>query len=271
MRPTLRFPYYQSNPFSPSESAMNKTLLLLALLAATSANAQTVPRLDADSIKAAIDAKKGEKTAPETKTADIAEAPPAPEAQTADVSEPPPAAPSDNAADDPLPASAIITEAASPAAPARQTETSNLTAEDNGADSAPGSFAQRFNLPGKGKNGDYLAYCGGDVRNVAFIAPPYDSVRCQIDVPVQGKLAQERPADCQQAWVATLVLPAQGNAEIRWECRGDTDMDGTPTDLAEGQTISGEGWQCRRKAGNILCQNGEQHGFVVGKSSPKIF
>ena len=236
---------------------MNKTLLLLALLAATSANAQTVPRLDADSIKAAIDAKKAEKTAPE--------------AQTADVSEPPPAAPSDNAADDPLPASAIITEAASPAAPARQTETPNLTAEDNGADNAPGSFAQRFNLPGKGKNGDYLAYCGGDVRNVAFIAPPYDSVRCQIDVPVQGKLAQERPADCQQAWVATLVLPAQGNAEIRWECRGDTDMDGTPTDLAEGQTISGEGWQCRRKAGNILCQNGEQHGFVVGKSSPKIF
>ena len=257
MRPTLRFPYYQSNPFSPSEPAMNKTLLLLALLAATSANAQTVPRLDADSIKAAIDAKKAEKTAPETQTADIAEAPPA--------------TPNDNAADDPLPASAIITEAASPAAPDSQTEDLNLPAEDNGADSAPGSFAQRFNLPGKGKNGDYLAYCGGDVRNVAFIAPPYDSVRCQIDVPVQGKLAQERPADCQQAWVATLVLPAQGNAEIRWECRGDTDMDGTPTDLAEGQTISGEGWQCRRKAGNILCQNGEQHGFVVGKSSPKIF
>ena len=161
---------------------------------------------------------------------------------------------------------------ASPAAPARQTETPNLTAEDNGADNAPGSFAQRFNLPGKGKNGDYLAYCGGDVRNVAFIAPPYDSVRCQIDVPVQGKLAQERPADCQQAWVATLVLPAQGNAEIRWECRGDTDFSYSNTlALEDGQSLKGDGWQCQRTGDSITCENADKHGFTIGSKAQKLF
>jgi len=138
-------------------------------------------------------------------------------------------------------------------------------AEDgNDTEAMPSLFRHEFSLPGNADDDDRI-HCGGDVRNVAFIAPPYDSVRCQIDVPVQGKLAQERPADCQQAWVATLVLPAQGNAEIRWECRGDTDFSSAGTALEDGQSIKGDGWQCTRQGSGISCENAYRHGFTIDR------
>ena len=146
-------------------------------------------------------------------------------------------------------------------------------AEDgNDTEAMPSLFRHEFNLPGSADDEDRI-HCGGDVRDHTIPDfAPYDSVRCQIDVPVQGKLAQERPADCQQAWVATLVLPAQGNAEIRWECRGDTDFGYSNTlALEDGQSLKGDGWQCQRTGDSITCENADKHGFTIGSKAQKLF
>ena len=147
-----------------------------------------------------------------------------------------------------------------------------VQAKKNSTASSDGIFSQRFNLPGQGRNGDFLAYCGGDVQKPDLVDPPYQGVRCQIDVAVSGKLAQKRPADCGVAWVATLILPAPGGeADIRWECRGDTDMGDAPAEFADGQSIHGEAWQCERQADSLTCRNEDQHGFTVGSQKVTIF
>ena len=121
-------------------------------------------------------------------------------------------------------------------------------AEDgNDTEAMPSLFRHEFNLPGSADDEDRI-HCGGDVRDHTIPDfAPYQGVRCTTRYPVSRELAQPRPADCELYWGFTFILPAQGKAEIRWKCRGDTDFAYSNTlALEDGQSLKGDGWQCQR-------------------------
>lgn len=146
-------------------------------------------------------------------------------------------------------------------------------AEDgNDTEAMPSLFRHEFNLPGSADDEDRI-HCGGDVRDPTipdFV--PYQGVRCTTRYPVSRELAQPRPADCELDWGFTFILPAQGKAEIRWECRGDTDFSYSNTlALEDGQSLKGDGWQCQRTGDSITCENANKHGFTIGSKAQKLF
>ena len=139
-------------------------------------------------------------------------------------------------------------------------------AEDgNDTEAMPSLFRHEFNLPGSADDEDRI-HCGGDVRDPTIPDfAPYQGVRCTTRYPVSRELAQPRPADCELDWGFTFILPAQGKAEIRWECRGDTDFSSAGTALEDGQSIKGDGWQCTRQGSGISCENAYRHGFTIDR------
>ena len=146
-------------------------------------------------------------------------------------------------------------------------------AEDgNDTEAMPSLFRHEFNLPGSADDEDRI-HCGGDVRDKTIPDfAPYQGVRCTTTYPVRGKLAQPRPADCELAWIATFALPAKGEAEVRWKCRGDTDFAYSNTlALEDGQSLKGDGWQCQRTGDSITCENADKHGFTIGSKAQKLF
>ena len=146
-------------------------------------------------------------------------------------------------------------------------------AEDgNDTEAMPSLFRHEFNLPGSADDGERI-HCGGDVRDHTIPDfAPYQGVRCTTRYPVSRELAQPRPADCELAWGFTFILPAQGKAEIRWECRGDTDFAYSNTlALEDGQSLKGDGWQCQRTGDSITCENAGKHGFTIGSKAQKLF
>ncbi len=138
-------------------------------------------------------------------------------------------------------------------------------AEDgNDTEAMPSLFRHEFNLPGSADDEDRI-HCGGDVRDHTIPDfAPYQGVRCTTRYPVSRELAQPRPADCELAWIATFALPAKGEAEVRWQCRGDTDFE-------DGQSLKGDGWQCQRTGDSITCENADKHGFTIGSKAQKLF
>lgn len=146
-------------------------------------------------------------------------------------------------------------------------------AEDgNDTEAMPSLFRHEFNLPGSADDEDRI-HCGGDVRDHTIPDfAPYQGVRCTTRYPVSRELAQPRPADCELAWGFTFILPAQGKAEIRWKCRGDTDFAYSNTlALEDGQSLKGDGWQCQRTGDSITCENADKHGFTIGSKAQKLF
>lgn len=146
-------------------------------------------------------------------------------------------------------------------------------AEDgNDTEAMPSLFRHEFNLPGNADDGDRI-HCGGDVRDHTIPDfAPYQGVRCTTRYPVSRELAQPRPADCELGWGFTFILPAQGKAEIRWKCRGDTDFGYSNTlALEDGQSLKGDGWQCQRTGDSITCENADKHGFTIGSKAQKLF
>ena len=146
-------------------------------------------------------------------------------------------------------------------------------AEDgNDTEAMPSLFRHEFNLPGSADDEDRI-HCGGDVRDHTIPDfAPYQGVRCTTRYPVSRELAQPRPADCELDWGFTFILPAQGKAEIRWECRGDTDFGYSNTlALEDGQSLKGDGWQCQRTGDSITCENADKHGFTIGSKAQKLF
>ena len=146
-------------------------------------------------------------------------------------------------------------------------------AEDgNDTEAMPSLFRHEFNLPGSADDEDRI-HCGGDVRDHTIPDfAPYQGVRCTTRYPVSRELAQPRPADCVLDWGFTFILPAQGKAEIRWECRGDTDFAYSNTlALEDGQSLKGDGWQCQRTGDSITCENADKHGFTIGSKAQKLF
>ncbi|WP_314066397.1 DUF6636 domain-containing protein [Cardiobacterium hominis] len=146
-------------------------------------------------------------------------------------------------------------------------------AEDgNDTEAMPSLFRHEFNLPGSADDGDRI-HCGGDVRDHTIPDfAPYQGVRCTTRYPVSRELAQPRPADCELYWGFTFILPAQGKAEIRWKCRGDTDFAYSNTlALEDGQSLKGDGWQCQRTGDSITCENADKHGFTIGSKAQKLF
>ena len=146
-------------------------------------------------------------------------------------------------------------------------------AEDgNDTEAMPSLFRHEFNLPGSADDEDRI-HCGGDVRDHTIPDfAPYQGVRCTTRYPVSRELAQPRPADCELAWIATFALPAKGEAEVRWKCRGDTDFAYSNTlALEDGQSLKGDGWQCQRTGDSITCENADKHGFTIGSKAQKLF
>lgn len=146
-------------------------------------------------------------------------------------------------------------------------------AEDgNDTEAMPSLFRHEFNLPGSADDEDRI-HCGGDARDPTIPDfTPYQGVRCTTRYPVSRELAQPRPADCELDWGFTFILPAQGKAEIRWECRGDTDFSYSNTlALEDGQSLKGDGWQCQRTGDSITCENANKHGFTIGSKAQKLF
>lgn len=146
-------------------------------------------------------------------------------------------------------------------------------AEDgNDTEAMPSLFRHEFNLPGSADDGDRI-HCGGDVRDHTIPDfAPYQGVRCTTRYPVSRELVQPRPADCELDWGFTFILPAQGKAEIRWKCRGDTDFAYSNTlALEDGQSLKGDGWQCQRTGDSITCENADKHGFTIGSKAQKLF
>lgn len=146
-------------------------------------------------------------------------------------------------------------------------------AEDgNDTEAMPSLFRHEFNLPGSADDEDRI-HCGGDVRDKTIPDfAPYQGVRCTTRYPVSRELAQPRPADCELAWIATFALPAKGEAEVRWQCRGDTDFAYSNTlALEDGQSLKGDGWQCQRTGDSITCENADKHGFTIGSKAQKLF
>ena len=146
-------------------------------------------------------------------------------------------------------------------------------AEDgNDTEAMPSLFRHEFNLPGSADDEDRI-HCGGDVRDPTIPDfAPYQGVRCTTRYPVSRELAQPRPADCELAWIATFALPAKGEAEVRWQCRGDTDFAYSNTlALEDGQSLKGDGWQCQRTGDSITCENANKHGFTIGSKAQKLF
>ncbi|WP_454994505.1 DUF6636 domain-containing protein [Cardiobacterium hominis] len=146
-------------------------------------------------------------------------------------------------------------------------------AEDgNDTEAMPSLFRHEFNLPGSADDEDRI-HCGGDVRDHTIPDfAPYQGVRCTTRYPVSRELAQPRPADCELAWIATFALPAKGEAEVRWQCRGDTDFAYSNTlALEDGQSLKGDGWQCQRTGDSITCENADKHGFTIGSKAQKLF
>ena len=146
-------------------------------------------------------------------------------------------------------------------------------AEDgNDTEAMPSLFRHEFNLPGSADDEDRI-HCGGDVRDHTIPDfAPYQGVRCTTRYPVSRELAQPRPADCELDWGFTFILPAQGKAEIRWKCRGDTDFAYSNTlALEDGQSLKGDGWQCQRTGDSITCENADKHGFTIGSKAQKLF
>lgn len=146
-------------------------------------------------------------------------------------------------------------------------------AEDgNDTEAMPSLFRHEFNLPGSADDEDRI-HCGGDVRDPTIPDfAPYQGVRCTTRYPVSRELAQPRPADCELAWIATFALPAKGEAEVRWQCRGDTDFSYSNTlALEDGQSLKGDGWQCQRTGDSITCENANKHGFTIGSKAQKLF
>ena len=146
-------------------------------------------------------------------------------------------------------------------------------AEDgNDTEAMPSLFRHEFNLPGSADDEDRI-HCGGDVRDHTIPDfAPYQGVRCTTRYPVSRELAQPRPADCELYWGFTFILPAQGKAEIRWKCRGDTDFAYSNTlALEDGQSLKGDGWQCQRTGDSITCENADKHGFTIGSKAQKLF
>ena len=139
-------------------------------------------------------------------------------------------------------------------------------AEDgNDTEAMPSLFRHEFSLPGNADDDDRIR-CGGDVRDPGIPDfAPYQGVRCTTSYPISQNLNQAKPADCPLAWYATFVLPAKGKAEIRWECRGDTDFSSAGTALEDGQSIKGDGWQCTRQGSGISCENAYRHGFTIDR------
>ena len=146
-------------------------------------------------------------------------------------------------------------------------------AEDgNDTEAMPSLFRHEFNLPGSADDEDRI-HCGGDVRDHTIPDfAPYQGVRCTTRYPVSRELAKARPADCELAWIATFALPAKGEAEVRWKCRGDTDFAYSNTlALEDGQSLKGDGWQCQRTGDSITCENADKHGFTIGSKAQKLF
>ena len=146
-------------------------------------------------------------------------------------------------------------------------------AEDgNDTEAMPSLFRHEFNLPGSADDEDRI-HCGGDVRDKTIPDfAPYQGVRCTTRYPVSRELAQPRPADCELDWGFTFILPAQGKAEIRWKCRGDTDFAYSNTlALEDGQSLKGDGWQCQRTGDSITCENADKHGFTIDSKAQKLF
>ena len=144
--------------------------------------------------------------------------------------------------------------------------------DDNDTAAMPSLVRHEFNLPGSADDEDRI-HCGGDVRDKTIPDfAPYQGVRCTTTYPVRGKLAKARPADCELAWIATFALPAKGEAEVRWKCRGDTDFGYSNTlALEDGQSLKGDGWQCQRTGDSITCENADKHGFTIGSKAQKLF
>lgn len=151
--------------------------------------------------------------------------------------------------------------------PAPETADEN---NENDSDTYPSPFKQEFSVPGDDED---RIHCGGDVHDKTIPDfAPYQGVRCTTTYPVRGKLAQPRPADCELAWIATFALPAKGEAEVRWQCRGDTDFSYSNTlALEDGQSLKGDGWQCQRTGDSITCENANKHGFTIGSKAQKLF
>ena len=146
-------------------------------------------------------------------------------------------------------------------------------AEDgNDTEAMPSLFRHEFNLPGSADDEDRI-HCGGDVHDKTIPDfAPYQGVRCTTRYPVSRELAQPRPADCELDWGFTFILPAQGKAEIRWECRGDTDFSYSNTlALEDGQSLKGDGWKCQRTGDSITCENADKHGFTIDSKAQKLF
>ena len=126
-------------------------------------------------------------------------------------------------------------------------------------------------IPAEGITLEERAEDGNDTEAMPDFAP-YQGVRCTTRYPVSRELAQPRPADCELDWGFTFILPAQGKAEIRWECRGDTDFGYSNTlALEDGQSLKGDGWQCQRTGDSITCENADKHGFTIGSKAQKLF
>ena len=149
--------------------------------------------------------------------------------------------------------------------PADATTFEDRVEDANDTEAFPSLFRHEFSLPGNADDDD-LIRCGGDVRDPGIPDfAPYQGVRCTTSYPISQNLNQAKPADCPLAWYATFVLPAKGKAEIRWECRGDTDFSSAGTALEDGQSIKGDGWQCTRQGSGISCENAYRHGFTIDR------
>ncbi|MDO4643717.1 MAG: hypothetical protein Q4A74_07740 [Cardiobacteriaceae bacterium] len=135
-----------------------------------------------------------------------------------------------------------------------------------------GIFARNFGIEGEANADDpMLVHCGADVRPEFAEDKPGIAVVCSTFSDIDPKLSKAKPEDCSLAWISTFVLPTSGTAEIRWQCRGDSDFSAPNIAFADGDKLKGEGWQCERHGEEVHCKNDDGHGFLVGREMQKIF
>lgn len=152
-------------------------------------------------------------------------------------------------------------------------------AQDKAEEAAPsaeemvseGLFEQNFVIAAAEEDAPHLLYCGAKVREEFVEFEPDALVICSAFAGAEMPDALPKPEDCPLDWEGAFVLPKEGEAYVRWTCRGDTDF-GTPVvKLADGQSLAGEGWGCKREGEGLLCQNAQGHGFTLSRKEQKVF
>jgi hypothetical protein len=97
----------------------------------------------------------------------------------------------------------------------------------------------------------------------------YDGSSLRCDVNQLTNARPPRPKSCDLDWGNAFNLRATGRASRL--CVGDTAVDPRSPTLGYGRTWRRGGFTCRSSTAGLRCTNRSGHGFLLSRSSQRLF